>query len=113
MRENLDAKQGTWDPYKDIKAEVREVLVKRVLLRLLRMSCLWGMVLRSDVELLFSFFCLWDVFVCICDVCTRLLYFNVCFTSATTFSYFVCLKCSAQDLVLYNVHVGSCSRVAL
>ena len=26
------------------------------MLRLLKMSCLWGVVLRSDVELLFSFF---------------------------------------------------------
>ena len=70
MREYLDGKQGTWDPHKDIEAEVEFD----------KMMAPGGpsqggfVETLEDVELLFSFFCLWDVFLCISYVCTRLLF---------------------------------------
>ena len=69
--EYLDAKQGTWDPHKDIKVEIefdkmmtsggpgQEGFAETP------GQGLQGVVLRSDVELLFSFLYSWDVLLCI------------------------------------------------
>ena len=102
MGKYLDGKQGTWDPHKDIEAKIefdkmmasggpgQEGFVETPDQE---DSWLWGMVLMSDIELLFSFLYSWHVLLCISYACARLLLsliFYVYFTSAAASGYFVC-----------------------